>query len=107
MTRETALISFFVGLAIVAAASAPVVFGQAPQGAAAGQGQGRGAQAPPATPKPRVGHPSGKLIVSGDVALFVGVGQPDNCILTNRFKRGQRIGFRLMAFDGGDRKSVV
>ena len=25
----------------------------------------------------------------------------DNCILTNRFKRGQRVGFRMTAHDGG------
>ena len=26
---------------------------------------------------------------------------PDNCVLTNRFKKGQRVGFRMTAFDGG------
>ena len=99
MKTPVALFALCASVAITAAAFAPVTYGQAAQ--TPGQGQGRGAQAPPATPKRRAGHPSGKLIISGDVALFVGVGQPDNCILTNRFKRGQRIGFRLMAFDGG------
>ena len=97
MKRATAFIALSASVAIAAAAFSSPLYGQAAQV----PGQGRGAQGPPARPKPRAGHPSGKLIVSGDIALFVGVGQPDNCILTNRFKRGQRIGFRLMAFDGG------
>ncbi len=99
MSKPAALISLFAATAIVAAASAPVVFGQAPRGAAAGQG--RGAQAPPATPKPRSGHPSGKLILWGDVAQFGGPSLPDNCIQANRYKRGQRLGFRMAAIDGG------
>jgi len=52
------------------------------------QERGRG-QAPTGPPKARAGHPSGKLILWGDVTLFVGPGQPDNCIQTNRYKRGQ------------------
>jgi len=63
--------------------------------------QQRGAQAPPAPQKPRPGHPSGKLVLWGDTAVFIGRGQPGNCIVTNRFKRGQRVGFRMAAFDGG------
>ena len=35
------------------------------------------------------------------MALFSTQADPDNCILTNRYKRGQRIGFRMTAFDGG------
>src|SRR6266850_2163435 len=57
-------------------------------------------QAPPA-PRSQPRHPSGKLIVTGDVALFIKPGDPDNCILTNRFKHGQRLGFRMTATDGG------
>src|SRR5678815_4774457 len=64
------------------------------------QERGRG-QAAAGPPKARAGHPSGKLILWGDVALFVGPGQPDNCIQTNRYKRGQRLGFRMAAIDGG------
>ena len=64
------------------------------------QERGRG-QAPAAPPKARAGHPAGKLILWGDVALFVAPGQPDNCIQTNRYKRGQRLGFRMAANDGG------
>jgi len=57
-------------------------------------------QAPPA-PRSQPRHPSGKLIVTGDVALFIKPGDPDNCILTNRFRHGQRLGFRMTATDGG------
>jgi len=68
---------------------------QAPAG-----GQGRGQQpAPP--PPPQAGHPTGKLILWGDIALFNNPTDPDNCILKNRFKKGERVGFRMTAFDGG------
>jgi hypothetical protein len=43
----------------------------------------------------------GKLIIWGDVSLFEKPGTPNNCILTNRFTKGQRVGFRMTAFDGG------
>ena len=63
-------------------------------------GQGRGAPPPP--PEPQAGHPSGKLVIWGDVASFDVPGTlPTHCILTNRFKRGQRMGFRMTAIDGG------
>jgi hypothetical protein len=29
------------------------------------------------------------------------MGTPNNCILTNRFSKGQRVGFRMTAIDGG------
>src|SRR5688500_5047607 len=42
----------------------------------------------------------GKLIVFGDVTLFVGKpGQPGNCALQSRFKRGDPVGFRMTAID--------
>src|SRR2546427_2842131 len=63
------------------------------------RGQARGQPAAP--PPPQAGHPSGKLIIWGDVVLFESPGTPDNCIHTNRFKVGQRVGFRMTAFDGG------
>jgi hypothetical protein len=73
--------------------------GQAPPPAPA-QGRGRGAPLPP--PEPQAGHPSGKLVIWGDVASFDVPGTlPTHCILTNRFKRGQRMGFRMTAIDGG------
>ena len=46
-------------------------------------------------------HGAGKLVIWGDLALFERAGHPDNCILTNRFKRGQPVGFRMTATDGG------
>jgi hypothetical protein len=67
---------------------------QAPAGA-----QGRGQPAPP--PAAQAGHPSGKLVIWGDTAIFINPTDPDNCLLTNRFKRGQRVGFRMTAIDGG------
>lgn len=70
---------------------------QAPPGGAAPQGQGQ----PAAPPPPQPGHPSGQLVIWGDVALFSKPDDPDNCILTNRYKRGQRVGFRMTAIDGG------
>jgi hypothetical protein len=69
---------------------------QAPAGA-----QGRGQQAPAPPPAAQAGHPSGQLVIWGDVAIFINPKDPDNCILTNRFKRGQRVGFRMTAIDGG------
>ncbi len=42
----------------------------------------------------------GKLIVFGDVTLFLGKpGTPGNCALQSRFKRGEPIGFRAIAMD--------
>jgi hypothetical protein len=64
---------------------------------ASGQGRGQPAAPPPA----QKGHPSGKLVIWGDVALFDRPEAPDNCILTNRFKKGQKVGFRMTAIDGG------
>jgi hypothetical protein len=71
-----------------------------PQGQ--GQGQGRGRGEPPPPPPPQAGHPSGKLVIWGDLASFDVPGTlPTHCILTNRFKRGQRLGVRMTAIDGG------
>lgn len=36
-----------------------------------------------------------------DTSLYIVPSDPDSCILQNRFKRGQRIGWRLTAVDGG------
>jgi len=42
----------------------------------------------------------GRLIVYGDVTLFLGKpGLPGNCALQSRFKRGEPVGFRMTAFD--------
>jgi hypothetical protein len=43
---------------------------------------------------------SGKLIVFGDVTLFLGKpGTPGNCALQSRFKKGDPVGFRAVAID--------
>ena len=89
-------LSLFACSAVLALAPSSTLSGQAQ---APAQGQGRGQPAPP--PPPQAGHPSGKLVIWGDVALFNKPDDPDNCILTNRFKRGQRVGFRMTAIDGG------
>jgi hypothetical protein len=88
-------------LAALTFATASTLVAQAPPvpPPAPAQAQGRGQPPPP--PAPQAGHPSGKLVIWGDVALFDTPANPDNCILTNRYKRGQRIGFRMTAFDGG------
>src|SRR5947208_15320558 len=40
----------------------------------------------------------GRLVLSGDIAYFFGVGKsPLNCTLNNRFKRGEPVGFRMTA----------
>ena len=40
-----------------------------------------------------------KLIVYGDMALFYPPGHPDNCVLRNRFKRGEPVGWRMFVAD--------
>jgi hypothetical protein len=59
-------------------------------------------QAPPAPPA----QGTGRLIVYGDMALFQPPGHPDNCILRNRFKRGEPVGWRMYVADPstGDRE---
>jgi hypothetical protein len=59
-------------------------------------------QAPPASPAAG----AGKLIVYGDMALFQPPGHPENCILRNRFKRGEPVGWRMFVADPatGDRE---
>jgi hypothetical protein len=91
-------------LAFIVVATASILAGQGQAGAtvqAQGRGEGRGGQQPAAPPPTQPGHPSGKLVIWGDVALFERPGTPNNCILTNRFSKGQRVGFRMTAIDGG------
>jgi hypothetical protein len=52
-------------------------------------------QSAPASPAPG----KGKLIVYGDMAIFLGPGQPENCTLKNRYKRGDPVGFRMFVAD--------
>jgi hypothetical protein len=49
----------------------------------------------------QAGHPSGKLVIWGDLADFTRPGPVLRCYATSRFKRGQRAGFRMTAIDGG------
>ena len=59
-------------------------------------GQNRGF-VPPA-PKPTTGK--GSLIVFADLAKFAEMGQPDNCIMKNRYQKGEGVGWRITAVDG-------
>ena len=52
-------------------------------------------QSAPAPPAPG----QGQLIVYGDMALFQPPGHPENCILRNRFKRGEPVGWRMFVAD--------
>jgi hypothetical protein len=45
--------------------------------------------------------PPGKLILWADVAVFQPPPHPENCTVKNRFKKGEPVGFRLYALDGG------
>ena len=91
-------VSVFALAALVTIAVDSTVSGQA-QPAAPGQARGPGEPAPP---PPQAGHPTGKLVIWGDLASFDNPPTlPTHCILTNRFKRGQRLGIRMTAIDGG------
>jgi hypothetical protein len=48
---------------------------------------------------PAPSGPANKLIVYGDMAMFVPPGNPENCLLRNRFKRGDPVGFRMFVAD--------
>lgn len=39
------------------------------------------------------------LVMYGDVALFAGGDNPDNCVQKSRFKAGDPVGFRMTALD--------
>lgn len=42
----------------------------------------------------------GKLVIFADVAVFINPNDPRNCFLQNRFKKGDRMGWRMTAVDG-------
>jgi hypothetical protein len=63
----------------------------------AGSETGSGATSQGAPASPPSGQ--GRLIVYGDIALFQPPGHPENCILRNRFKRGEPVGFRMFVAD--------
>jgi hypothetical protein len=84
--------------AMVAVAMSGLVTGQ-DQAPARGQGRGRGAPPPPPPPQP--GHPSGALVIWGDLVNFERPGTPNRCTAQSRYRRGARVGFRMTAIDGG------
>ena len=63
----------------------------------AGSERGSSAAAQSAPPVPAPGQ--GRLIVYGDMAMFLPPGNPENCLLRNRFKRGDPVGFRMFVAD--------
>jgi hypothetical protein len=86
---------------IVAGLAALVVWGTAGIDAQQPPAGGRGNAAPQAPMPKQPGHGTGKLIIWGDLASFQPRGHPMNCLTMNRFKRGEPVGFRMTAFDGG------
>jgi hypothetical protein len=78
----------FTGLVAVVAIVIAVLVGAQAGSSASSQS----APAPPASGQ-------GSLIVYGDIALFQPPGHPENCILRNRFKRGDPVGFRMFVAD--------
>ena len=49
----------------------------------------------------------GKLVLFSDLAVFEPPSNPENCTAKNRFKRGDAVGFRLYAVDGGSGQAEV
>jgi len=48
---------------------------------------------------PAAAKGSDKLILSGDMAIFLGPNKPENCTLRSRYKHGDPVGFRMSAID--------
>lgn len=55
----------------------------------------------------QVRKPIGKLVLFSDLADFQPPPNPETCIVKNRFKRGEAVGFRLFAVDGGTSQPEV
>src|SRR5271169_1320336 len=60
--------------------------------------------ASPTAAQDSAAKPAGQLILFADTAVFAQPTNPENCTLRNRFKRGDFVGFRLYAVDGGTNK---
>lgn len=58
----------------------------------------------PAAAQDSMAKPVGQLVLFADTAVFADPANPENCTLRNRFKRGDYVGFRLYAVDGGTNK---
>ena len=50
-------------------------------------------------------RPAAKLLLFADTDVFASPANPDNCTLTNRFKHGDNVGFRLYVIDGATGKA--
>lgn len=46
----------------------------------------------------------GRLILSGDLTYFMGMGKPLNCVMNSRYKRGDPVGFRMTAINPATEK---
>jgi hypothetical protein len=87
------VLGLFLLVCVLAIAAAVTLIGQ--ERGARGE---RGAAPPPPAPLPTTGQ--GKLMVFADLALFA-PRTPDNCVLKNRFRKGENVGFRITVADGG------
>lgn len=95
--RRTTILSLLAAIALVGSQT-----GAAQQPAAA-------PAAPPASPSQAASlapAPGKLLIVYGDMAIFWGGRNPENCILKNRYKRGEPVGFRMFVADPQTGKRV-
>ena len=52
-------------------------------------------------------QPVGKLVLFADLNAFGPPSDPNSCIERNRFKKGETVGFRLYAVDGGTNQPEV
>jgi hypothetical protein len=96
------VVSAVAAATLVTIALGVALSGQAqPAAGGAAPAQGRAQAAPPPPPAAQAGHPSGKLVIWGDVVNFNAPGTPNQCVGQTRYKRGERIGFRMTAVDGG------
>jgi hypothetical protein len=98
VTRLSGFTSAFVVIAVATLTIAAAA--DQNQGAARGQAAQAAAKEPP-PPQRQPKHGSGSLIVAGDVVNFNAAGTPNACGLQSRFRRGDRVGFRMSARDGG------
>ena len=57
-----------------------------------------------AIPMPLQQSSSDRLVLSGDLVYFYPPGNPRNCLLNNRFKKGEPVGFRMTAINPGTGK---
>ncbi|NOT28444.1 MAG: hypothetical protein HOP16_20375 [Acidobacteria bacterium] len=102
-TLQSIFVRSVAAIVVMVAVSMSTLSGQgAPPAQGRQGGGGRGAPAgPPPPPPDQAGHGSGKLVIWGDLVDFSRPGVSPRCFATNRFKRGQRAGFRMTAIDGG------